>query len=72
MLCFCAQVLDSSNTWVLNSVTESLAFILADAGFDVWLGNNRGNCYSQYNTHLSPDDVAFWAFSYDGIVSCTF
>lgn len=31
-------VLDSSAAWVLNEPSQSLGFILADAGFDVWLG----------------------------------
>jgi hypothetical protein len=29
-------LLDSSATWVVNAVEQSLAFILADSGFDVW------------------------------------
>jgi len=58
-------LLDSSATWVVNAVEQSLAFILADSGFDVWMGNVRGNTYGMQHVSLSPKDAAFWDFSWD-------
>ncbi|KAM3697104.1 hypothetical protein ACJW30_06G087900 [Castanea mollissima] len=45
-----------AETWLLNSPNESLAFILVDNGFDVWLGNNRGTISSREHTSLSAND----------------
>lgn len=54
----------SSEVWVANTEEYSnLPFILAKQGYDVWLGNARGNKYSQYHVHLSPNHQPFWNFS---------
>jgi len=63
---------DSSAGWCLNGPGESLAFILADEGYDVWLGNNRGNGYSMRNINYGPDDSRFWAFSWDEMAQFDF
>ena len=55
-------LVSSSADWIMNSGQESLGFILADLGYDVWLGNSRGNTYSNRHVNLSTDDPKFWAF----------
>ncbi|XP_031240859.1 tear acid lipase-like protein [Mastomys coucha] len=40
-------------------------FLLADAGFEVWLGNSRGTNNARKHVRLDPDSKEFWAFSFD-------
>lgn len=53
-------ILADATNWVMDSPTESLAYILADNGFDVWLGNIRGNDYSRRHVKYHPNQSAFW------------
>ncbi|AGO13347.1 AaceriAFR206Cp [[Ashbya] aceris (nom. inval.)] len=44
---------------------DSLPFVLAAHGYDVWMGNNRGNKYSAKHLHCAPHEDRFWDFSLD-------
>ncbi|PLB37951.1 sterol esterase [Aspergillus candidus] len=55
-----------SEVWVcLSSEERCLPFQLVEQGYDVWLGNNRGNKYSKKSVKYSPLSTEFWDFSID-------
>ena len=56
----------NSEVWVcLTEHERCLPFQLVERGYDVWLGNNRGNKYSKKSVHAAPTSSAFWNFSMD-------
>ncbi|KAG8642237.1 triacylglycerol lipase 2 [Manihot esculenta] len=56
-------------TWLSNSPDESLAFILADNGYDVWIANTRGSRFSRGHTSLTPNDPAYWDWTWDELAA---
>ncbi|KAG0498850.1 hypothetical protein HPP92_003152 [Vanilla planifolia] len=62
-------VLVDGISWLLNSPEQSLAYVLADNGFDVWIANTRGTRPSFRHISLSPSDKAYWAWSWDELAA---
>ncbi|XP_016839047.1 lipase 3 isoform X2 [Nasonia vitripennis] len=62
-------LLASSSDWVIAGRGKALAFILAERGYDVWLGNARGNTYSRSHVRYSTSDLRFWNFSWHEMAS---
>lgn len=61
-------LLQSADSWVEAGPDAGLAYLLAAAGYDVWLGNTRGSYYSRRHKTFNPDvDPEFWNFSVDEI-----
>lgn len=59
-------LLMNSEIWVAAPSPEySIAFQLVDAGYEVWLGNNRGNKYSRKHLNKNPNSREFWNFCID-------
>ncbi|CAL1684024.1 unnamed protein product [Lasius platythorax] len=55
----------NSAVWVVPGKGRALAYLLADQGYDVWLGNFRGNTYSRAHISLSSTNSTFWNFSFN-------
>ena len=59
-------LMDTSHSWVSQDPAKSSAFQMAAAGFNVYLGNNRGNSFSNSHVTLDPkkDAKKFYNFSF--------
>ena len=57
--------LENDAATFLQNQEDGLVYLLVNAGFDVWLGNNRGNKFSRDHIRLKLDSAEFWRFSFD-------
>ncbi|EPZ32360.1 hypothetical protein O9G_002200 [Rozella allomycis CSF55] len=56
----------NSEVWVCHpGENQSLTFELASRGYDVWLGNSRGNKYSCKHVKMKPCNEDFWDYALD-------
>ncbi|XP_001630461.2 lysosomal acid lipase/cholesteryl ester hydrolase [Nematostella vectensis] len=58
-------LLADSSCFVQSWEYDSLGYILADNGYDVWLGNIRGNRYSRSHVKYNHKQMEFWDFSFE-------
>nr|TKS18463.1 hypothetical protein D5086_0000001320 [Populus alba] len=56
-------------TWLMSLPDESLAFILADNGYDVWISNGRGTRFSRGHASIDPYDSAYWDWTWDELAA---
>lgn len=46
---------------------NSAAYFFAKKGYDIWMGNARGNAFSLNHSTFDPNHVEFWKFSWHEI-----
>ncbi|CAM9670755.1 unnamed protein product [Hapterophycus canaliculatus] len=64
-------LMQDSESLLCGGRDHSLGLRLAAQGFDVFLGNARGNRYSHKHLRLSPTTSdAYWDFSIDELARC--
>ncbi|KAK9677743.1 hypothetical protein RND81_11G164100 [Saponaria officinalis] len=60
------------DAWFLNPEEQSLGFLLADRGFDVWVANVRGTRWSHGHVSLSDTSKEFWDWSWEELAMYDF
>ena len=55
---------DTGLCFFFNDADKALGTLLADSGFDVWIGNTRGNKFSRAHTKLKINSKEFWMYSF--------
>jgi lysosomal acid lipase/cholesteryl ester hydrolase len=62
-------IMEGGDIWVLNPGEESLAFSLANAGHEVWIGNTRSTIYTFGHVLYQRQQKEFWNWNWDDLVS---
>ncbi|TDG48673.1 hypothetical protein AWZ03_005002 [Drosophila navojoa] len=57
-------LLCSSAAFILMGPKNGLGYLLYEQGYDVWMGNARGNTYSRNHVKYNEDQSQFWDFSF--------
>lgn len=60
-------ILESSDSWVLLGPGKALAYVLAEQGYDVWMGNARGNQHANKHVSMNTTMSRFWEFTWEEI-----
>ncbi|XP_026496493.2 lipase 3-like [Vanessa tameamea] len=60
-------LLGSADDYVIAGPESGLAYLLANEGYDVWMGNARGNKHSRHHVKLNPSESVFWDFTWHEI-----
>ena len=60
-------IMANADSFILNKPDVTPAFAAVNAGYDVWLGNSRGNNYSTKHVSLDmkKDAEKYWDFGWE-------
>ncbi|KAH7278605.1 hypothetical protein KP509_38G048400 [Ceratopteris richardii] len=61
--------MQGGDIWVLDTPNRSLGFVLADNGYDVWIGSTRSSRFSYGHIYLQRTDPEFWNWDWDDLVA---
>lgn len=58
-------IIDSADGWFMGGINNSIGFHFANKGFDVWVGNSRGNKYSHSHVSAMITHKQYFDFSWE-------
>ncbi|GLJ09314.1 hypothetical protein SUGI_0106340 [Cryptomeria japonica] len=62
-------IMQGGEGWVFNEPYQSLSYMLADSGYEVWIGNTRTTLYTFGHKTYKRSDDAFWDWTWDDLVA---